>query len=52
MLTLPPSVRVYVEAEPADLRKSFDGLSALVAQCFGADPLCGHLRRLGRRAPG
>ncbi|WP_437729341.1 IS66 family insertion sequence element accessory protein TnpB [Sorangium sp. So ce861] len=43
MLTLPPSVRVYVAAEPTDLRKSFDGLSALVAQCFGADPLCGHL---------
>ncbi|MGK3960100.1 IS66 family insertion sequence element accessory protein TnpB [Sorangium sp. So ce321] len=43
MLTLPPSVRVYVAAEPTDLRKSFDGLSALVAQRFGADPLCGHL---------
>ncbi|WCQ88767.1 IS66 family insertion sequence element accessory protein TnpB [Sorangium cellulosum] len=43
MLTLPPSVRVYVAAEPADLRKSFDGLSSLVAQRFGADPLCGHL---------
>ncbi len=43
MLTLPPSVRVYVAAEPTDLRKSFDGLSALVSQRFGADPLCGHL---------
>lgn len=43
MLTLPPSVRVYVAAEPADLRKSFDGLSSLVSQRFGADPLCGHL---------
>src|SRR5262249_45720258 len=43
MLTLPPSVRVYVAAEPTDLRKSFDGLSALVAQRFGQDPLCGHL---------
>ena len=43
MLTLPPSVRVYVAAEPADLRKSFDGLSSLVEQRFGADPLCGHL---------
>jgi transposase len=36
-------VRVYVAAEPTDLRKSFDGLSALVSQRFGADPLCGHL---------
>ena len=43
MLTLPPSVRVYVAAEPTDLRKSFDGLSVLVSQRFGADPLCGHL---------
>ncbi|WP_437986660.1 IS66 family insertion sequence element accessory protein TnpB [Sorangium sp. So ce117] len=43
MLTLPPSVRVYIAAEPTDLRKSFDGLSALVSQRFGADPLCGHL---------
>jgi transposase len=43
MLTLPPSVHVYVAAEPTDLRKSFDGLSGLVMQRFGADPLCGHL---------
>lgn len=43
MLTLPPSVHVYVAAEPTDLRKSFDGLSALVTARFGADPLCGHL---------
>ncbi len=43
MLTLPPSVRVYLAAEPTDLRKSFDGLSALVAGRFDHDPLCGHL---------
>jgi transposase len=43
MLTLPPSVRVYVAAEPTDLRKSFDGLSALVADRFGQEPLGGHL---------
>jgi transposase len=43
MLTLPPSVRVYVAGQPTDLRKSFDGLSALVASTFGQDPLCGHL---------
>ena len=43
MLMLPPAVRVYVAAEPTDLRKSFDGLSALVAARFGQDPLCGHL---------
>jgi IS66 Orf2 like protein len=39
MLTLPPSVRVYVAAEPTDLRRSFDGLSALVGHGLGHDPL-------------
>lgn len=43
MLTLPPSVHVYVATEPTDMRKSFDGLSAVVAERFGANPLCGHL---------
>jgi transposase len=43
MLTLPPSVRVYVALEPTDLRKSFDGLSILVAQGLRQDPLSGHL---------
>jgi transposase len=43
MLTLPPSVHVYVATEPTDMRKSFDGLSAAVAERFGANPLCGHL---------
>ncbi|WP_437729557.1 IS66 family insertion sequence element accessory protein TnpB [Sorangium sp. So ce861] len=41
---------MYVAAEPTDLRKSFDGLSALVAQCFGADPLlCVVVRYVARR---
>jgi len=43
MLTLPPSVHVYIAAEPTDLRRSFDGLSALVAHGLGHDPLSGHL---------
>jgi transposase len=43
MLTLLPSVRVYVAAQPIDLRKSFDGLSAAVLARFGQDPLGGHL---------
>jgi transposase len=30
-------------ATPADLRKSFDGLAALVRDGLGADPLSGHL---------
>lgn len=43
MLTLPPSVRVFVASGPVDLRKSFDGLSNLVEHAFGRDPLSGHL---------
>jgi transposase len=43
MLTLPPSVKIFVAAEPVDARKSFDGLAALVEASFGKDPLSGHL---------
>jgi transposase len=43
MLTLPPSVRIFVAAEPVDARKSFDGLSAVVRDSWGADPLTGHM---------
>lgn len=43
MLTLPPSVRIYVAAHPVDARKSFDGLSALVQSEFGLDVMSGHL---------
>jgi transposase len=43
MLTLPPSVRIYVATEPTDARKSFDGLVALVESEFGLEPRSGHL---------
>jgi transposase len=43
MMTLPPSVKIYVAAQPVDARKSFDGLSSLVQCAFGKDPLSGHL---------
>ena len=34
-------VTVYAYGAPADLRKGFDGLSALVSQGLGRDPLSG-----------
>ena len=37
------AVRVYLAREPADMRKSFDGLAALVAGPLELDPLSGHL---------
>lgn len=43
MLTLPPSVKIYVAASPVDCRKSFNGLSSMVESTFGVDPLSGHL---------
>lgn len=43
MLTLPPSVKIFVATLPVDGRKSFDGLPSLVDATFGQDPLSGHL---------
>ena len=43
MFGLSAAVRVYFAKEPADMRKSFDGLSALVAGSLELDPLSGHL---------
>lgn len=42
-MTLPPSVKIYVAAQPVDARKSFDGLAALVKAEFGLEPLSGHV---------
>jgi transposase len=38
MLTLSSAQRVYLAAGSTDLRKSIDGLAALVQECFGLDP--------------
>jgi transposase len=43
MISLPSAVRVFLCARPVDMRKSFDGLSGLVQECFGEDLLTGHL---------
>jgi transposase len=43
VLTLPASVRVFLAAEPMDLRKSFDGLAAATRDTLKQDPLSGHL---------
>ncbi len=43
MFTLPPSVRVYFSLAPADMRRSFDGLSMMVEQIIRQDPFSGHL---------
>ena len=39
MIMLPSAVRIFLCTRPTDLRKSFDGLTGLVQECFGQDPL-------------
>jgi len=43
LLTLPPSVRIYLATEPVDMRKGFDGLMAIVSNQWLKDPFTGHL---------
>jgi transposase len=43
MLSLPPSVRVFVARGATDMRKSFDTLAALVIDVVDEDPQSGHL---------
>jgi transposase len=43
VLTLPSSVRIYVAAEPVDLRRGFDGLASATRSLIGADPMSGHV---------
>lgn len=43
MLMLPASVRIYVAAEPVDLRRGFDGLAAATRSLIRQDPLNGHV---------
>ena len=43
MFGLSAAVRVYLATEPADMRKSFDGLAALASGSLALDPLSGHL---------
>ncbi|MFK7817975.1 MAG: IS66 family insertion sequence element accessory protein TnpB [Planctomycetaceae bacterium] len=43
MLTVTGSVRVFVCTEPADMRRSFDGLSGMAENLMQQNPLSGHL---------
>ena len=43
MMHLPASVRVYLALAPCDMRKSFDGLHALVKESLQLDAFAGHL---------
>lgn len=43
MIGLPSGTRVWLAAGATDLRRGFDGLSALVQTQLAADPFSGHL---------
>jgi transposase len=43
MLSLPPSVLIYLATTPTDMRKSIDGLAAVVRNAWQLDAFSGHL---------
>ena len=43
MLSLPPSVKIYVGIQPVDMRRSFSGLANVIQHELHKDPRCGHL---------
>ena len=43
MIHLPSAVRVYLATAPCDMRRSFDGLHALVNAVMQLDAFAGHL---------
>ncbi len=42
-MLLPPSVRIYLAAEPVDMRRGHDGLAAIVRNHWKLDLSSGHL---------
>jgi len=43
VLSFAGRVRIFVAAEPVDLRRGFDGLAAATRQVIQEDPLSGHI---------
>jgi transposase len=43
MLNIPLAQSIFLHTRPTDMRKGFDGLSGIVREAFGADPLDGSL---------
>ena len=41
MLSLSPTIRIFVHTQPTDMRKQFNGLHAIVAHAMGQDVMTG-----------
>jgi transposase len=39
MLKLPPDTRIFLAVTPVDMRRSFSGVCAIIAETLGANPL-------------
>ena len=42
MLSITPGRRIWLCLQPTDMRRSFDGLSAMVSHHLGENPISGH----------
>ena len=43
MLNWPPTVRIFIAAAPADMRRGFDGLARMATEVIRQDPFSGAL---------
>ena len=43
MIPVPAQTKVWLAASATDMRKGFNGLSALAEKVLARDPYCGHL---------
>ena len=43
MLMLPPGIKIFIATQAVDMRKSYDGLSALVQNQLKQDIFSGHI---------
>jgi len=43
MIMMPPDVKVFIATAPIDMRKSHDGLAAIIQTSFQQDSFSGHL---------
>jgi transposase len=43
VLTVPPSVQIWLASEPVDMRRGHDGLMAIIRNEWRMDPFGGHL---------